>query len=346
MRFSVCIPVFNMARTLAATLQSALAQTHADYEVLLVDNGSTDGTWEMANAVEHPRLRVVQNERNLGAYGNHNRCLELAHGEWVKFLHGDDELLPDCLSQLDRALENVTPELGLVACGAICLGQDDQETGRTQIPPVPFITRNAPVLEFAQLGNIVGTPSMTLIHRKKLLAVGGFDLAIEPAADNDCWITMRRSYWTLFVPLHLVKIRDDPAPGIVKRDGALARECSRIVREIRKWWQVDERWARRPLEQTPYGHWMFVELLRFWAPGFKYLSRGHGRLLTTLLGEIRSNRLWVEFWGSVLKRPAHFVFPALAKPIAWMTALRPLAAEIPPDSAGANSGSVRASASG
>lgn len=341
MRFSVCIPVFNMARTLAATLKSALAQTHADYEILLVDNGSTDGTWEIANAVKHPRLRVVQNERNLGAYGNHNRCLELAQGEWLKFLHGDDELLPDCLLQLDRALHNAPSELGLVACGAICLGQNNQETGRTQIPPVPFITRNAAVLEFAQLGNIVGTPSMTLIHRKKLQALGGFDLAIEPAADNDCWITMRRSYWTLFVPLHLVKIRDDPAPGIAKRDRVLARECSRIVREIRKWWRLDDRWVRRPLAKTPYGDWMFVELLRFWAPGLKYLSRGHGRLLMALLGEIRSNHLWSEFWSSLLNRPAHFVFPARAKPIAWTTALKPLAVEMLPDSSGANRGSAR-----
>src|SRR3990172_6845810 len=104
MLVSICIPVYNMEPTIERCIRSALGQTYPSVEVVVADNQSTDRTHELALSIKDSRLRVVRNERNLGPYGNHNRLLELSRGEWVKFLHGDDELTPECVEKMVAAV--------------------------------------------------------------------------------------------------------------------------------------------------------------------------------------------------------------------------------------------------
>lgn len=99
-RVSICVPTYNGARWLPEAIESALAQTHEDFELLVCDNQSTDDTQQILAGYSDPRLRVVLNERQLGLGGNHNRCVELARGAYIKFLHADDMLEPTCLEKL------------------------------------------------------------------------------------------------------------------------------------------------------------------------------------------------------------------------------------------------------
>lgn len=99
---SICIPTYNGARYLKECLDSALAQTFRDLEVVVVDDGSTDSTLDVVRqyARTDNRLRVCRNERNLGLVVNWNRCVELASGKWVKFLFQDDLLEPSCVEDM------------------------------------------------------------------------------------------------------------------------------------------------------------------------------------------------------------------------------------------------------
>jgi glycosyltransferase involved in cell wall biosynthesis len=99
---SICIPTYNGAQFLTQCLESACAQTWPELEILVVDDQSSDDTVALAElaAARDPRVRVVRNPRNLGLVGNWNRCIELARGEWVKFLFQDDWLEPECVSQM------------------------------------------------------------------------------------------------------------------------------------------------------------------------------------------------------------------------------------------------------
>src|SRR5437899_12562971 len=96
---SICIPTYNGAAHLAPCLESALNQTWTDFELLIVDDASSDDTVAIteACAARDRRVRVARNPRNLGLVGNWNRCLELAKGTWIKFLFQDDLLSPACL---------------------------------------------------------------------------------------------------------------------------------------------------------------------------------------------------------------------------------------------------------
>jgi len=99
-RVSVLMTAYNRASYIASSIESVLAQTFGDFELLITDNCSTDGTFDIAKRYEglDRRIRVVQNERNLGQFGNRNRAAELARGELLKYHDSDDLMYPHCLA--------------------------------------------------------------------------------------------------------------------------------------------------------------------------------------------------------------------------------------------------------
>ncbi len=99
-KVSILIPVFNREAFLADCIQSALSQTFTDFEVIVVDNASTDHSWEVAKEFTSldPRVRAFRNDLNLGPVRNWQRCLDNANGEYAKFLFSDDLMLPDFLA--------------------------------------------------------------------------------------------------------------------------------------------------------------------------------------------------------------------------------------------------------
>lgn len=107
-RVSVGVPVYNGARYLAEALDSLLAQTFEDYEIIISDNASTDGTAEIAReyAAADGRIRYHRNEVNLGSTRNYNQAITLARGEYFRWAAADDlsgpEFLATCIDALDR----------------------------------------------------------------------------------------------------------------------------------------------------------------------------------------------------------------------------------------------------
>ena len=112
---SICIPAYNAAPYLGQTIESALAQMFADFELVVVDNASTDETFGIAQdyAGRDRRIRVYRNSENLGSKGNFNRCIDLAEGEWIKFLCADDWLEPACIA---RMLAAIRPGVLVMTC--------------------------------------------------------------------------------------------------------------------------------------------------------------------------------------------------------------------------------------
>ncbi len=105
MRVSVLIPVFNRRELVAAAVQSALSQDVHGLEVVAVDNCSTDGTWELLQGLKDARFRCLRNERNLGLFGNFNRCAAETTGRFTLFLCSDDRLEPGFLSHAAEMLD-------------------------------------------------------------------------------------------------------------------------------------------------------------------------------------------------------------------------------------------------
>lgn len=117
-RVSILIPVYNRERLISECIESALDQTYLDFEVVVVDNASDDGTWGICQqyAARDSRVRVFRNSTNIGPVRNWIRCAEEAQGEFSKVLFSDDTLEPNCLAEMVPELED--PDVSLVYCAA------------------------------------------------------------------------------------------------------------------------------------------------------------------------------------------------------------------------------------
>src|SRR5437660_2069334 len=107
-KVSICVPTFNGADYLRQAIDSVLEQDYQDFEIVIVDNCSTDQTAAVVDGLllkAGERIRFFKNDRNIGMAGNLNKCLEYARGMYIKFLCVDDLLLPGCLEQMATGLD-------------------------------------------------------------------------------------------------------------------------------------------------------------------------------------------------------------------------------------------------
>jgi glycosyltransferase involved in cell wall biosynthesis len=125
---SVVIPAYNAARWLAETVQSVLGQSYADFEVIIVDDGSTDGTAGVAQSVADSRIRYIY-QQNRGLSAARNAGTREARGRYIAFLDADDLFRPDKLARQVAVLDGC-PEVGLVTCGFEFIDEGGQRIGQ------------------------------------------------------------------------------------------------------------------------------------------------------------------------------------------------------------------------
>lgn len=158
---SVIIPVYNAARYLEQTVQSVLKQSFANYEILLVDDGSTDGSKELLFRLQEAddRIRVLVNEENLGVALTRNRAIEESRGTFLAFLDADDLWLPEKLEkQLALAARTGAD---LLYSSYSFVDQDGQPCGRS------FLARPCVDFDSMLLRNEIGC-STAMVRRSAL----------------------------------------------------------------------------------------------------------------------------------------------------------------------------------
>jgi len=116
-QISICIPSYNNEAYIAATINSVLNQSYTNFELIIVDDCSKDKTWDIINSFNDARIKVYQNEKNLGMHGNWIKVLSLASGEYIKLLCGDDIIYPLCLElQINSFQKPENNDLVMVVC--------------------------------------------------------------------------------------------------------------------------------------------------------------------------------------------------------------------------------------
>ncbi|MBC7103711.1 MAG: glycosyltransferase family 2 protein, partial [Parvibaculum sp.] len=117
-RFSVVIPVHNKVAHVLEAIESVVAQTYAPYEVILVDDASTDGSAERIASVKDDRIRILKrSEPGPGGYAARNLAIKEAKGDWIAFLDADDAWKPDHLEKVAEVIAGADKAVGVIFTG-------------------------------------------------------------------------------------------------------------------------------------------------------------------------------------------------------------------------------------
>jgi teichuronic acid biosynthesis glycosyltransferase TuaG len=176
---SVVIPVYNSSKTLEACLRSALTQSFCEIEIIIVDDGSTDGSEAVYSLLAHgdPRMRCIKRESNMGVAAARNAGVAAARGEWLAFLDSDDYWKPE---KLERQLELIRKSgAEFVFTAAECIGSDGQKSGRV------FHVPDKADFETLLLGNVIVCSSVLI---KKSLLLEYPMSHTELHEDYICWL--------------------------------------------------------------------------------------------------------------------------------------------------------------
>ncbi len=193
-RVSVCIPTYCGSRTIGAAIESVLAQSLEDFELIVIDDGSPDETRAVVERFSDPRLTYLRNAQNLGPQGNWNRCLRSARGWYFKLLPHDDLLHSSCLERQVGVLDaDLDERIALVFSARNVLAPDGQVLTRRSFPK----GHEGPIANAVVLGacvrhgtNLLGEPGAVLFRKSLADKVGAFDATNPYVIDLDYWIRL------------------------------------------------------------------------------------------------------------------------------------------------------------
>lgn len=209
-RVSVCVPMYNNSATIERCLRSILDQDGVDFEIVVVDDDSTDECAAVASTMLRPGDRLVRNQPRLGLNANHNRCLEVARGDLIQFVHGDDWLLPGALATLAACFDD--PAVGM-AFAPRQVESDDagwvQRYGKIHTHFRSLQDRNPGPALVGQMvargakDNWIGEPTCVMFRRRLAQRAGGFRTDIYQLVDVDFWMRLMLRSDVCFVPREL-----------------------------------------------------------------------------------------------------------------------------------------------
>jgi len=212
MRASAIITTFNRKNLLEKAARSVLRQTYRDFELIILDNSSTDGTEALVKNLADSRIVYVKHQ-SLGISAARNLGVTTARGEFVGFLDDDDEWLPKKLSLQVSLFERSSPKVGLVYGGFLRI----RPTGEVYDSFTPNLRGSVLVGYLCGRNPLTGSASNPLMRREAVLAVGGYNNKLKTSEDWEFYLRLARQYDFDFVKEPVVKIRAHSGPRLGDR---------------------------------------------------------------------------------------------------------------------------------
>ena len=268
---SVVIPAYNQGQYLRGAIKSVLAQTYHDYEIIVVDDGSTDNTAAIAAGFE-PDIRYIYQD-NQGLAGARNTGIRQARGEYIALLDSDDLWLPSFLEAM-MALAAANPRAAVFYCGLNYIdarGRLLPQSGR--IKPTPPEEMYHTLLRANHL-----VPSATMIKRSVVVEAGLFDIAFRRLQDWELWIRLLRRGHT-FIGLDQCLLQYRIHDESLSTDPGGGQKAARMMVE-KHFGPDDEKYANWPADKRRaygglyrYCALLSVQRQNNWQAGTQYLRR-------------------------------------------------------------------------
>ncbi len=188
-KVSVIIPTYNRAHLVGRAIRSVLNQTYHDFEIIVVDDGSTDNTEEVVKGFNDERMRYIRHKENKGGATARNTGIKAAKGEYIAFQDSDDEWLLKKLEKQMEVFKNASPEEGVVYAGFWRI-----KKGKKTYTPSSEITRKEGNIHKALLkGNFVTTQA-AVVKKECFEKAGMFDERLRRLQDWELWIRISKYY--------------------------------------------------------------------------------------------------------------------------------------------------------
>lgn len=232
---SVCIPVFNCEKFIGQTIRSVLQQSFEDFELLIIDNASTDRTYEIIKGFSDARIRCIRNEHNLGMMGNWNKCLDEARGDYLKLLPADDLIYETCLEEQVGVFQH-NPKVALVCCSRDIIDIAGKKLIRRSFAGVEGqISGSKAVKKIVRSGtNRLGEPGAILFKRSLISAENHFSDQYPYVIDLGLWIKLLSLGDLYVIQKPLCAFRVSPQSESVNSRHFHRDDFSRYIRSLDK----------------------------------------------------------------------------------------------------------------
>ena len=223
---TVILPVYNGGKYLISSVESVLKQSYTNYEFLILDDCSTDDSWQYLESIKSEKVTLYRNEKNKGLFFNLNFLIKESKSRLIKLWAQDDIMYPHCLESFVHFFEQY-PQLGFAYSGIHNIDEDgiikqhDYTDATPQIISTELHARIAYVT-----GSIAGNIANVCINRLALDKVGLFNEHMKISADFDMWVRLAKNHDTGFIGEALVQLRDHP--------GQLSRNESFYINHVRE----------------------------------------------------------------------------------------------------------------
>jgi len=185
---SIIIPTYNRNNTLERAIKSAIGQTYQDFEIIIIDDASTESPEELVASFKDSRIKLFCHESNKGANAARNTGIKLSSGKYIAFLDSDDEWFPEKLECQIKHLEKLPVKVGAHYSGLIVVSSEGVVLGR-RIP-----SASGDILSKLFAGNCIGPLSTLMVRRSALDHAGPFDEQLPSSQDWDFCIRIAQYY--------------------------------------------------------------------------------------------------------------------------------------------------------
>jgi len=197
---SIIIPTYNRATLLKRAINSVLQQSFSDFELIVVDDASTDYTPEVVKKINDSRIKLIQHSKNKGASAARNTGIDLSKGKYIAFLDDDDEWLPEKIERQLAAFQTADIKIGLIYSGYSFVSPKNNNILKTVTPEhrgalYPLLLRR----------NFISTVT-PLVKKDCFKIAGTFDETLPSCQDWDMWIRISKYFLIDFIPDPLAKI--------------------------------------------------------------------------------------------------------------------------------------------
>jgi glycosyltransferase involved in cell wall biosynthesis len=223
---SIIMPTYNRAAIISNSIRSVLQQSHQNFELIIVDDCSSDNTEEVVKKIKDSRIKYIRHPRNLGAASARNTAIENSTGQYIAFLDSDDAWLPEKLVNQLKCFEESDAEIGAVYTWLQAVDENGK-VGRVRTP-----SQQDSLAENLLFANFVGTPSTVMVRSNYLRQAGGFDpLMPSFIADWDLWIRLAKLCNFRLIPEILVSYLDAGYDRLTSNPRSVVNGCLAVIKK-------------------------------------------------------------------------------------------------------------------